>query len=448
MKEDACYCGGQHVDVTIHKGAVPSSGVRLKGDKETAIVSASSRICKGEFVQRVLEYKRVGDKLRWGLEDVHILDAVELSSNRIGVVFAQAGETKFKLLALEGDLALGNTLVITEDEALESASLLELPDGRAMVAYNQDAAGMLAVIKMDGRTSTLEYMDLWDDRDPENICMCRLSNGRILISGMRQAPGNENETWVRVVTPGDSRITVGEEVRVDDNHDVDVYVNGWSMAQVGDNTAVLVYPKALDKPLGFAVIDVEGNATPVIRMTGEGKYASSLPAIQAVGLSNGRWMMVYGIGWLSADKRVVKSTLAMEVWGLTRYAAELIWYGCEGTRYAAGIGCVAAATNGLGAALTYTGDKEARVALLSLLDAPCPGPPVSVGFHDGFCRVVPISASQALLVSQVEGNGWVQEMDVAETVIPSETFVHGVAITGGAPGETITIQTPTNKESK
>ena len=88
------------------------------------------------------------------------------------------------------------------------------------------------------------------------------------------------------------------------------------------------------------------------------------------------------------------------------------------------------------------------MALLSLLDAPCPGPPVSVGSHDGFCRVVPISASQALLVSQVEGNGWVQEMDVAETVIPSETFVHGVAITGGAPGETITIQTPTNKESK
>ncbi len=427
---------------------MPQGGAPVKGVKQNVKVSSSAQVMKGEFVQRVLEYAPVGDKLRWGNEDVHILDAVELSSNRVGVVFSQSGQTKFKLLALENALALGNTLVITEDEALESASLLELPDGRAVIAYNQDAAGMLAVIEMDGRTSSLAYTDLWDDRDPENICMCRLTNGRILISGMRQAPGNVNETWVRVVNPKENRILVGEEVRVDDNHDIDVYANGWSMAQVDENTTVLVYPKALDKPVGFAVIDIEGNDIPTIRMTGEGKYASSLPAIQAVGLSNGRWMMVYGIGWLSSDKQVVKSTLAMEVWGLTRYAAELIWYGCEGTRYAAGIGGVSAATNGMGAALTYTGGNEARVALMSLVEAPYPGPAISVGSHDGFCRVVPISASQALLVSQVDGNGLVQVMELIETVIPSETCVHGVAITGGKAGEIITIQTPTNKESK
>lgn len=424
---------------------IPQGGTPVEGVKKKVTVSSSAQVMKGEFVQRVLEYAPVGDKLRWGNEDVHILDAVELSDNRVGVIFAQAGQTKFKLLAMEDTLALGNTLVIVEDEALESACLLELSDGRAAVAYNQDASGMLSVIKMDGRTSTLEYADIWDDRDPENICMCRISNGRLLISGMRQAPGNVNETWVRVITPQDSRITIGQEVRVDDNHDIDVYTNGWSMAQVGMNTAVLVYPKALDKPVGFAVIDIEGDSTPVIRMTGEGKYASSLPAIQAVGLSNGRWMMVYGIGWLSSDKQVVKSTLAMEVWGLTRYAAELIWYGCEGTRYAAGIGCVSAATNGIGAALTYTVSEEARVALLSLIDAPYPGPAISAGSHDGFCRVVPISTSQALLISQVDGSGWVQAMEVVETVVPNETCIHGVAVTGGKAGETITIQVPTNK---
>lgn len=427
---------------------MPQGGASVKGAKKNVKVSSSAQVMKGEFVQKVLEYAPVGNRLRWGNEDVHILDAVELSENRVGVVFAQGGETKFKLLALEDTLALGNTLVITEDEALESASLLELPNGRAVIAYNQDAAGMLAVIEMEGRTSTLEYTDLWDDRDPENICMCRLANGRILISGMRQAPSNVNETWVRVVNPKESRIIVGEEVRVDDNHDIDVYTNGWSMVQVDENTAVLCYPKALDKPVGFAVIDVEGNSTPVIRMTGEGKYASSLPAIQAVGLSNGRWMMVYGIGWLSADKQVVKSTLAMEVWGLTRYAAELIWYGCEGTRYAAGIGGISAATNGMGAALTYTGGDEARVALMSLVEAPYPGPAISVGAHDGFCRAVPISASQAFLVTQVEGDGFVQVMELVETVLPSETCVHGVAITGGKAGDTITIQTPTNKEGQ
>lgn len=419
------------------------AAAQVAGTKANAVVSATARVCKGEFIQRVLEYTKTGDKLRFAQEDVHLLDAIEVGDEMVAVVFGQAEQTKLKVLAMaDGAIALGNSLVVVEDEALESAHLLELADGRLAIAYNQDAAGMLAVVALDGRKATLVYTDLWDDEDPENISLCRLFDGHILLSGVRQAGIHANEAWVTVATPGASTLDVGRAIRVNDDHDVDIYANGWSLAGVDEHTAVLAYPKALDRPVGFAVIDVDSSGVPAVRLAGEGKYASSLPALQVVGLSERRWMLVYGICWLSADKKVAKSTLAMEIWGLTRYAAELIWYGCEGTRYAESIGCISAAINSRGAALTYTGDREARTALLSLIEAPYPGPAISVGAHDGFCRTVPISQARALLVSQVDGNGYVQALELIETVLPSETCVHGVAISGGDARDTIMVKVP------
>ncbi|WP_251447040.1 hypothetical protein [Vermiculatibacterium agrestimuris] len=439
-----CDCSGPHLDVHMPAGATPGPGVR--GEKQKAVVSSTARVCKGEFVQRVLEYVSVGDKLRWGLEDIHILDAVELSQERVGVVFAQHGQTKFKLLALDGEaLALGNTLVLVEDEALETAALLELRDGRALVAYNQEAAGVVAVISMDGRRAVLDYTDMWGEGDPENICVCRINGSKALIGCMQlhytAQGGHIGEAWVRPVTVGETKLILGTGIRVDGNNDTDVYTGGWSLVEVTEDTAVLVYPQGLDKPVGFAVIDVADDV-PAVRLISSGKYAASLPTIQAVALDDGRWAMVYGIGWLSPDKQVVKSTLALEVWGLTRYAAELIWYGCEDTRYASAIGGVSAVSHSMGAAITYTGEYVARVIHLGVMGTPYAGPGVVLGSHGGFCRVVPVSLTRALVVSQADGNGYVGIMETAERVIPSDSMIHGVAITGGDPGQEIVIKQP------
>lgn len=432
-------------------GRVPS-GTKLKGKRERTVVSQTAQVCKGEFVQRVLEYAPQGDKLRWGNEGVHILDAVELSRERVGVVFTQEGQTKFKVLAWEDNaVALGNALVLVEDEEVEEAALLELEEDQALVAYNHDAAGYAGVIRLQGRTATLVKTGIWDEHDPANLCACRLSAGYVALSGVRQVETYAGEVWVTRVNVDSLRPDYASEqngVRVECNNDVDVYAGGWSMVQVADGTIVLCFPQALDKPVGFAILDrMDLHPYLTVRYVGEGKYAASLPTLQAAPLGEGRWAMAYGVGWLTPDKQVNKSTLALEIWGLTRYAADIVWYGCEDTRYAAGLGGVSAAPLGPGAAITYTGEEVARVVHLGVTEAPYAGPGVPLGPHDGFCRVVPISIRKALQVWQESGCGYVRPLLVEERVIPEETLVHGVAITGGKPGEEITIQVPQKERS-
>lgn len=436
-----CEPSGGPLEIVIGPGTAPS--LEVKGYKERALVSASGPVCRGEFVRRVAEYAAAGEELRWGLGDVHVLDAAELSRGRVGVVFAQNGATKFKILSLvDGALALGNTLILVEDEAMEAARVIELPDDRAMMIYNRDAAGMAAVIALDGRTASLAYTDIWDDRDPENLCACRMDGDRVVLSGMRQSPGEMGEAWVILATVGADRLTLGTAVRVDGGNDVDVYAGGWSLCRASPSSAVLCFPQALDKPIGFAVLDVDlsddtGRGL-IVRCVGYGKYAASLPSIAAVGLEGGRWAMAYGVGWLSPDKKVLKSTLALEVWGLTRYAVELMWYGCEDTRYDTSIGAVGMEPNGVGLVCSYTGDNEGRCILLGMLEGPSPGPAVSAGVHNGFCRVIPISVQKALLVTQRSGNGYVCVMEAVERVVPTDVMAHGLALSGGGPGEEIT----------
>lgn len=445
--ENSCGCeNGIHV----HVGALDVASFAPKGPREKYVVSASvpegRPICRGEFVQRVGEYVPLGEELRFALEDVHILDAAELSQGRVGVVFAQGGQTKFKILALEnGALALGNTLVLLEDEALEAARVVEVRTDRALVAYNRDAAGVAAVVDLNGRVAALAYTDLWDD-DVENICACALSGERVVLSGMRQNANNAGEAWAVCAQVGDTALTLGSHVRVDGGNDVDVYAGGWDMCRADDDAAVLCYHQGLNKPVGFAVLDTQKEKYTdrdldlAVRLIGECKYAETLPALAAAGLDGGRWLVAYGAAVLTPDRQVVKSALAVEVWGLTRYAAELLWYGCEGERFAASIGAVGAEPNGVGAAITYTGEDVARSIYAECIKGPYAGPGTPLGGHGGFCRVVPISTGKALLVSQREGCGYVQAMEAQVRVIAATRLADGKALSGGGAGEEITVE--------
>jgi len=437
-----CHCGGE-IQVTIGCGA--GSNLHPHGGRTKAVVTASGSVMRGEFVRRAGEYAPTGDELRWALDDVHILDTAELSQGRVGVVFVQGGQTKFKILALEnGALALGNTLILVEDEAVDRAKVVEVPDNRALVLYNQDAAGLGAVVALEGRTATLAYTDIWTEKDVENVCACWLTEDVVLVGGMVQNTAELGEAWIWPVAVKETELSARVGVRVDGGHDTDVYAGAWSLCRVAERTAVLCFPRALDEPVGFAVIDMlehQFGDPLTVRCIGHGTYAASLPTISAVGLSEGRWAMAYGIGWLSRDNAVVKSTIALEVWDLSRYAAAPVWYGCEDIRYQAAIGGVALDGAGPALACSYMAEDQGRCIQVGTVQGLAPGPAVPLGAHSGYCRAIPISVTKALLVKQRSGNGYVQLMDAVERVVSTTELAHGIALSGGGPGETITVIT-------
>lgn len=426
--------------------------LEAKGQKEKAIVSSTTPICKGEFVQKELEYVPQGDALRFVRENVTILDTTELSQGRVGIVFSQNGKTKFKIAAVEnGAIALGNTLVLLEDEALTEAVIVEKSRDRVMILYNQDGDGLVSVLTLNDRAATLAYTDAWGDGDPANLAACVLANGTVLAGCMLQGnssqSGHPGEAWVYSFyerADGTAiEIYASNALRVDVDNDTDLYAHAWSMTAVDDGVAVLCYPRALEKTVGYAVLDVEGRR-PQVRLTGSCRYAGALPTLQTVALPGGKWAVAYGLSWLSADNAVNKSALAVEVWGLTRYAAELLAYACEDARHQSGIGGVSCQTAGVGFAISYTGEEDGvdQAKAVYVSDTLTAGATVSLPTHSGFCRVTPISTTKAILVYSVDGNGYAQAMVMEERIIPSSQMVDGLALQGGNPGETITIQIP------
>lgn len=456
--------------------AIPPAGP-TGGNKEKAVVTSTGPVCKHEFVRKELEWIAVGDVLRWTVDDVSIMDTAELSEGRVGVVFTQNGKTKFKVLSLEnGEVAMGNTITLPDIEDVEEATVVELARNRAAVLYNQDGDGMAAVFALDGRKATLDYTDIWGDGgDPANLTACVLGSGWLLISATLRDKtvrdgGHPGECWVYGFKEDSAKKTISGEYliaeRMDGDNDTDTYAGAWSMAAVDTNTAVLCFPRALDKPVGFAIIDVgiigSNDGGIKFRCIGAGKYAASLPTIQAVGLDRGRWLMAYGVCWMTSDNQVAKSALAFEVWGLSRYAAELLYYGCDDARYKASMGGISVTNALFGAAVTYTGSATVeapdgshttvdttKAVYIGMECGPAPGAAVSLPANSGWSRVVPISVTKALLIYQDGGNGYAQAMTLEERVIPvSGSFakgkdgMDGFAITGGAANATITIQTP------
>lgn len=438
------------VEIPPHPARDPSE--LLAGPIESMTVSASTKVCAGEFVQKVLEYAPVGEELKCLTEDVKILDARELSQGRVGMVFTQGGKTKFKIVAMEkGELVMGNTLVILGDEPVESAALVEMATDKALVIYPYDSDTYGAVITLQGRASALTLTDVWLGAELDNLCACSMEDGTALVAGalVSTSPeGGDGEMWVYRIwehkLQNGSELSTAQRVRVDADADLDGYTGAWSISMVDDNVAVLAYFRANDKPVGFAVLDMTEPAS--VRLMATGKYATSLPCISVAPLDLGRWIMAYGVSWMDASK-AVKSALALEVWGLTRYAAELMWYGCDNLAYDTGIGMVQAlsAGSGAGAAISYTPlldqDAVGKAAFVATeADPPVVGPGAPVAGHDGFFRLVPISQTKGILLRKKDGNAWARVMALDERVVPTQGVSHGLAVTAGAPGERISVR--------
>lgn len=420
-----------------------------KGKRTQETVSFAGRVSRGQFVQKLPEYAPQGEPLRWGLEDVHVLDVGRFSEGRVGIVFAQNGETKIKVVALnEGQIALGNTLTLVEDEALEAARVIEVARNVLLVAYNYEGAGVGTVIDLDGRVATTRYSDIWSSEDPENICLCPLNGSSAMITEVRQASNYAGEIWAHYVRLGQTAFESGYagDVLVNVEHDQDIYAMGWSLCRVNDSTAVLCYPVALDRPIGIVILDLEPVAyydtstirTIRVRTTANGKYAASLPCIATAGAENA-WLVAYGVGWLSADKQVTESTLAIECWSLTRYGAELQWYSCEEVRCNESVGCVGIELYGDAITAAYIGAGKSNA--LTIQKPTTVGPTVSLGEGETLFRLVPVAENKLLKITQKGGNGYVQICDVVWRVSKSKTLAYGTAMSGGGPGEVIAVMT-------
>jgi len=188
-----------------------------------------------------------------------------------------------------------------------------------------------------------------------------------------------------------------------------------------------------------------------------------LPCTQVVALGgHGVFALVYGVCWHSKAGNMTKTSLAVEVWSLTRYAAELLIWALEDVRYGLGLGGVSACWSGAGCAITYFGDRidqeetkvQAQASLFDFTgDGPVGGPPIPQGALNAYCRAVPINLRWALRVDQREGCGYVQLLEAVERVVPAAggaagqgpvygRYVHGLALREGGPEEEITITVP------
>lgn len=97
-----------------------------------------------------------------------------------------------------------------------------------------------------------------------------------------------------------------------------------------------------------------------------------------------------------------------------------------------------------------------RAKDVGLEDGPAPGAAVTLPQHGGYCRVVPISMTKAILVWEAGGNAYAQYMVLEERVIPVKSalvkigngLIDGLALTGGEANEVITIQIPGENPSE
>lgn len=411
--------------------------VAPKGVKQTMTVSAGARVCRSEFVERVLEYAPAGEALRFALEDVHILDAAELSAGRVGVVFAQNGQTKFKLLVADkGTVALGNTLVLRET-AVDYARLVELSEGGALVIYPADGVGYADKISLDGRVSALAWSDTWDGDDPQNACVAELSGGRLLLTALR----NDGEAWAVIATENGSKngLRLGDAVRLALDCDKDSYAGAWALCAVDGDSGALCFPRGDGQSLGVAVLEALDEAV-TVNYAGHLTYKGALPAADCVALGRGKWLVAYGVSYQDTSAELTKSLLAAEVWGLTRHGAERLDYGCDDVRVGESLGGVAAENAGVGVAVSFSAETAGRCMYLAAVEGVTAGHGAPTEAHGGFCRVVPVTAREAICVVQRDGNGYGGLWTLAERVIPAtRDFAHGIAVSGGAAGEEITV---------
>lgn len=421
--------------------------VAPKGAKKRYIVSNSAKICRGEFTERVAEYVAESDELRFALENVGILDVAELSRGRVGVLFAQNGQLKFKIISLEnGTLALGNTLILREKAEIDYARLAEC-EGGALAVYATDGAGLADKIALTGRVSEKVWSEVWDTDQPENFCVAVLSD--CLMFTATHGEAGKFSVVCCVENSTKNGLNIGNTVEMTADCDGDSYAGGWAICAVEDDFAALCYPRGDGQSLGLCVLsaadDGAGGWRAEARYFGNLTYKGALPSVGCVSVGGGRWLTAYGVSYQDKTANLAKSTVAVEEWGLTEYAACRLDFGRDDERWELPVGGVGVFSGGNGAAVSFCNGEIARCLWLGTAEGVVPAPAVPVGEDVCFCKMVPISPKRCILVTERAGNGYARLFGLAERVIPAVGRACGIALSGGGAGEEITVAEVSNE---
>lgn len=431
-----CKCGCED-GITVELGGVTLPPSKANGELVTAKVSQAGTVFAGDFVRRVDEMEAVTE-LRFVLEG-KVVAAGGIGEKRALAVYTQGGKTYAKAVQyMDNALALGNSVEIA-GEAVEEAAVVELGDGRAAVLYASEGAGQAAVLVLDGRRASLAYTDLWDDGDPYNIAVSKLDTGKGLVSCLHRQEGGTGQAMVKVASFGEAGITPGPETVLETEYDDDGYSGAWSIAALSPQVGVVSFFRAYAKPVGFAVLDIVDGAVKV-RYIGECVYTGSLPTTSVLAVNRGHFLFANGIARVDAGGKVVKSMLGCEVWRTTQYGALPCWYSVDDQEYNASLSRVSAQAMKPAVCITYGVEHEVRGMLIDIGQSSLQGyPGVMTGASEGCAVTVPLSSTYAVLIHQREGNGYAKVLRRVPTALTSDRAVTGLAVTGGGPGEKITL---------
>ncbi len=463
-----------------------------KGTTRYVKVSKEGTLYRGDRV-RVCQEFTAADQLRFAMGDVKILATAQSavsSVSRIAILFTQNGQTKLKTVDMGSEMAMGNTLVILEDEALTDASMVMVQNGRCYIAYNRDGDGVLTAVKCGAnRLNELMWTDIWmDGGDPENICfavepyyyeaaLCctRLPQGATQDSEREAVLLDMSLPWdgTGIESLGGEIVLTAEAqpALYGIDYSKDAYTKGWDIEyvhywynepgnEVCCNSLFITYPTSDEYRRGIiharrdrAVVDHEAPMGPSLV---EGYQMSqaygSLPCVEMerasvspntkdiVGV-----VMVHGATkqFETDGSSATKSMVNLEFYTVTRDEDKpfLLWWCQTDKWYNTNISNVSVGQVKKGLLyVSFARDNTVYTSLVELrgLDGVC-GPVVNVGVFGTFAKVEAASDDRAALVyDTATGDGYIRVLKTDRVVAETDGYhFDGTLLESGGTGATI-----------
>lgn len=470
------------------------------GTTRTVKVSKNGSLYRGDRVMACQEFT-AGEQLRFATGDVKVIATAKSGigamgdteidqTARIAILFTQNGQTKLKTVDMTAETAMGNTLVILEDEALTSASMVMDHHNRCYIAYNRDGDGVVAAVKCgQNRVNELLWTDLWmDGGDPENICLAvdpKYNEAAVCCTRLPQGSTQDDDREAVLLDmdlpyDGTGIENLGAEIVLTAtaqptlygiDYSKDAYIKGWGMEYVhfwyDDITETprisslfITYPTSDEYRRG--VIHVRRERAGIFDETPKGpsevmgyelsQVYGSLPSVDMARVCTGDSLgrvagvaLMHGVtkqfnesGWSPTKSRV-----EMELYSVTKDAEEpfLLWWRTSDNWYGTNISNVTIGHVADGVLyFSFARYNTVYAALVEVrADGSTQGPLVNVGTFGTFATVEPVDEARAVLIHDTTGgDGYIRVLD-ASRVVAEADGVHfdGTVLENGSVGDTV-----------
>lgn len=457
-------------------------------------VSKEGSLYRGDRV-RVCQEFTAADQLRFAMGDVKILATAQSNgsqTSRIAILFTQNGQTKLKTVDLgaTGSMNMGNTLVILEDEALTSASMVMVQNLRCYIAYNRDGDGVLTAVECrENRLNVLMWTDLWmDGGDPENICLAVDPYYDEAALCCTRLPQGATQDSAREAVLLDMSLPMWDSTGIEDlgaeivltaeaqpalygiDYSKDAYAKGWDMEyvhywynepgnEVCCNSLFITYPTTDEYRRGIihirrdrAVVDQEAPMGPsLVEGYQMSQVYGSLPCVDMERVGDPSTRDMVGVVMIHAGTKqseedgnsATKSRVNLEFYTVTRDEDKpfLLWWLQTESWYNTNVSNVSVGQ--LKDGLIYVSFARGNTVYTSLVEMrglDCVrGPIVNVGSFGTFVKVETVAANRAALIyDTAAGDGYIRIL-MADRVVAETDGYHfdGTLLEGGSTGATI-----------